>query len=233
MSAKSARENLQPFFLPQLRALQQEAADVPVNGSSLPSTLRSGQNRLRQYGPVGEVSVDTSYEVVSSLGSTNNSAESTPMIRSASSPMLSTSVQKHNQFGETLLWFLRRDIPVQKGYLSDTYATTTEKARDTPSAILSRQGTSRLGGGGGYVELRPQFCRADGLFKGASLLINKNAHKPGLKHVRIQRKKNLPATSRVGVHKTSPPEPKSEEAKRATANLQNGLFFPYLFISLN
>ena len=100
-SSKTARKSLQTPSLPHHRALQKQIAETPVRGSLLPSTPRSGQNRQHSFGPAGEASTETSYEVVLSIAiqvpwatGTDNSMEATPIRRSASSPMLSTPIQK-------------------------------------------------------------------------------------------------------------------------------------------
>ena len=123
-SAKTARDDLHAPNIPQLRALQQEMSETSLSGNSSPSTPRSGQNRPHPHSPVGEDSIEISYEVVSSLASqapcatgTDNSAETTPIRRSASSPMLSPPIQgehrrrehalKHPQFRSAPLAFSR------------------------------------------------------------------------------------------------------------------------------
>ena len=70
---------------PQLRALELRMSETPISANSLPST-RSGANRMHPYGPDGEVSTDTSYEVVSSVATqapvafgTDTSMEATPV----------------------------------------------------------------------------------------------------------------------------------------------------------
>ena len=81
------------------RALELQVTETPLTASSLPSTPGSGANRMHPYGRIGEVSANTSYEVVSSVTTqapaaprVDNSMEATPIARPESLPALSTPI---------------------------------------------------------------------------------------------------------------------------------------------
>ena len=81
----------------QVRALQNDAAEVPVCVSSVASSAspRSGSSRVHPYNPVGEAVEGSSFEVVPSIANRaasasgfDESVEVTPIRRSNSSPVV-------------------------------------------------------------------------------------------------------------------------------------------------
>ena len=102
---------LKGLELPRLRALENQAVEMPVSVSSAASSTspRSGSSRVHPYHPVGEAVEGSSFEVVPSIATRAASAsmydesiEATPIQRSNSAPVV---LQDPKQFSVYLPGF--------------------------------------------------------------------------------------------------------------------------------
>ena len=65
-TAKHASHRVEPPELPRLRALEAQAASIPISSSAASSSPRSGSSRVHPY-PVGEAAEGSSFELVPSV----------------------------------------------------------------------------------------------------------------------------------------------------------------------
>ena len=97
--------------LPRLRALEAQAASIPISSSAASSTSpRSGSSRVHPY-PVGEAPEGSSFEVVPSVATQaahswerGESMEVTPIRDADTSPMTTPLPEQQTVMSQTVTW---------------------------------------------------------------------------------------------------------------------------------